>query len=90
MGQFFLILSVTVHIRNGDVYIQLQKQHVNYIYLSRRLCQTHHHGTCSAQTRSYGLLMQKPFGSPHPTAGSHEVQGTADAALQLFGEEGKC
>lgn len=79
-----------MHIWNGDIYIQLQEQYGNYIYLSRQLCQTHHHGTCNVQTFSYSLLIQKPFGSPHPTAGSHEVQGTIDAALELFGEEGKC
>lgn len=31
--------------------------------------------------------MQKPFGCPHPAAGSQEVQEIVDGALEFFGEE---
>lgn len=69
---------------------RLQEWQDNYIYLPRWLCQAHHHGTCSALTFSYNLLPQEALGAPHPPAGSQEVQGTIGAALELFGEEGKC
>lgn len=81
---FPYLQSTSAH---GDIYIQLQEWHESSIYLSRWLCQTHHHGTC---TFSYNLWLQKAFGGPHSPAGSQQVQGTSDAALELFGEEGKC